>query len=62
MSDLSSEQQKIFVDDLMKEHGLTGASKKRMIMFLGEKYNWDKQKVQFKLKRAILAQKYAESH
>ncbi|WP_407356657.1 hypothetical protein [Methanolobus sp. WCC5] len=62
MPELDKEEQKAFIEELMAENELKGASKKRLIKFLGEQYGWDRQRVQFKLKRAILAEKYAQSH
>ncbi len=62
MVELDKEQQKAFVDDIMAANNLKGASKKRLIVFLGERYGWDRQKVQHRLKRATLAQRYAENH
>jgi hypothetical protein len=62
MTELDKEQQKAFVDEMMESNKLKGASKKRLIVFLAERYNWDKQKVQHRLRRATLAQRYAESH
>ncbi|MFA0823829.1 MAG: hypothetical protein ACC612_13210 [Methanomethylovorans sp.] len=62
MAELDKEQQKAFVDEIMAANNLKGASKKRLIVFLCERYGWDKQKVQHRLKRATLAQRYAESH
>lgn len=62
MAELDKEQQKAFVDEMMEANGLKGASKKRLIMSLAERYNWDRQKVQHRLRRATLAQRYAESH
>jgi uncharacterized protein (DUF2132 family) len=62
MPELDKEEQKAFIEELMAENELKGASKKRLIKFLGEQYGWDRQRVQFKLKRAIIAEKYAQSH
>jgi uncharacterized protein (DUF2132 family) len=62
MPELDSEQQKEFIEELMTKNELKGASKKRLIRFLAEKYQWDRQRVQFKLKRATLAERYAQSH
>jgi len=59
--ELDKEEQKAFIDELMKLNELKGASKKRLIKYLGENYGWDKKKVQFKLKRSIIAEKYAQS-
>ena len=53
------EQEKVFVDEIMDANGLKGASKKRLIKFLGDKYDWDKHRVQFRLTRALLAERYA---
>ncbi|WP_340817935.1 hypothetical protein [Methanolobus sp. WCC4] len=62
MPELDTEQQKAFIEEMMLKNELKGASKKRLIRFLAEKYQWDQQRVQFKLKRAILAERYAQSH
>lgn len=62
MVELDKDQEKAFVDELMEENGLKGASKKRLIKFLGQKYDWDKQRVQFRLTRALVAERYAASH
>ncbi|SFM55909.1 hypothetical protein [Methanolobus profundi] len=62
MPELDTEQQKAFIEEMMLKNALKGASKKRLIRFLAEKYQWDQQRVQFKLKRAILAERYAQSH
>jgi hypothetical protein len=62
MPELDTDQQNKFVEELMTRNELKGGGKKRLIKFLGEKYEWDKHKVQFRLKRAIIAEKYAESH
>jgi hypothetical protein len=62
MIELDKEQQKAFVDEMMESNKLKGASKKRLIVFLAERYKWDKQKVRHRLRRATLAQRYAESH
>jgi hypothetical protein len=43
----------------MEANELTGASKKRLIRFLGAKYDWDKHRVQFRLTRALIAERYA---
>jgi len=62
MVELDKEQEKAFVDELMESNVLKGATKKRLIKFLGNKYGWDKQKVQFRLTRALIAERYAASH
>lgn len=54
-SDLSKE----FVDGIMAEMSLKGASKKRLIRTLAEQFNFDKQKVMFRLKRAMITERYA---
>jgi len=53
---------KEFVDGIMTEMALKGASKKRLIKMLGEQFNFDKQKVMFKLKRALISERYAALH
>ena len=53
---------KEFVDGIMSEMSLKGASKKRLIRTLAEQYNFDKQKVMFRLKRALITERYAAVH
>jgi len=53
---------KEFVDGIMGEMSLKGASKKRLIKMLAEQFNFDKQKVMFKLKRALITERYAAAH
>ncbi|MGP8319844.1 MAG: hypothetical protein ACT6FD_03510 [Methanosarcinaceae archaeon] len=56
---VDKEQEKAFVNEIMEANGLKGASKKRLVRFLGDKYGWDKHRVQFRLTRALLAERYA---
>lgn len=53
---------KEFVDGIMAEMSLKGASKKRLIKMLGEQFNFDRQIVIFKLKRALISERYAALH
>jgi hypothetical protein len=53
---------KEFVDGIMAEMSLKGASKKRLIRTLAGQYNFDKQRVMFKLKRALITERYAAAH
>lgn len=53
---------KDFVDGIMAEMALKGASKKRLIKMLVEKYGMDKQRVMFKLKRALVTERYSAAH
>ncbi|MCG2727777.1 MAG: hypothetical protein L6244_03915 [Candidatus Methanoperedenaceae archaeon] len=53
---------KEFVDAIMTEMALKGVPKKRLIKKLAEKYNFDKQRVLFKLKRALITERYAAGH
>lgn len=53
---------KEFVDGIMTEMNLKGGSKKRLIKMLGEQFNFDKQKVMFRLKRALITERYAAAH
>ncbi len=53
---------KEFVDGIMAEMALKGASKKRLIKTLAEQYGMDKQKVMFRLKRALITERYAAAH
>ena len=50
------------VDGIMSEMSLKGASKKRLIKKLAEQFNFDKQKVMFRLKRALITERYAAAH
>ena len=61
MVKLDKKQEKVFVNELMEANELKGASKKRLIKFLGAKYGWDRQRVQFRLTRALIAERYAAS-
>ncbi len=62
MVEINKEQEKLFIKKLMEANDLKGASKKRLIRYLGQKYDWNEQKTQFKLTRALLAERYAASH
>jgi len=53
---------KEFVDSIMAEMALKGGSKKRLVKTLAEQYNFDKQKVLFRLKRALITERYAAAH
>jgi len=53
---------KEFVDGIMTEMSLKGASKKRLIKMLAGQFNFDKQKVMFRLKRALITERYAAVH
>jgi len=53
---------KEFVDGIMTEMALKGASKKRLIKKLAEQFNFDKQKVLFRLRRALITERYAVAH
>lgn len=53
---------KEFVDAIMAEMALKGGSKKRLVKMLAEKYGFDKQKVLFRLKRALITERYAAGH
>ena len=53
---------KEFVDAIMVEMNLKGASKKRLIRTLAEQYGFDKQKVMFRLRRALITERYAAAH
>ena len=53
---------KEFVDGIMAEMTLKGASKKRLIKMLVDQNGMDKQRVMFKLKRALITERYAAAH
>jgi len=58
MPELDKKEQKAFIDEIMEANGLKGGRKRQLVKFLCEKYLWDRQKVQFKLTRATLAERY----
>ncbi|MCZ7392745.1 MAG: hypothetical protein O8C56_05370 [Candidatus Methanoperedens sp.] len=53
---------KEFVDAVMAEMNLKGGSKKRLVKTLAEQYGFDKQKVLFRLRRALITERYAAAH
>jgi len=53
---------KEFVEGIMTEMSLKGGTKKRLIKMLAEQFNFDKQKVMFRLKRALITERYAAAH
>ncbi len=57
-----ADSNKEFVDGIMTEMALKGASKKRLIKKLAEQYGFDKQKVLFRLRRALITERYAAAH
>jgi hydroxymethylpyrimidine pyrophosphatase-like HAD family hydrolase len=57
-----AEASKEFVDGIMTELTLKGASKKRLIKKLVERYGMDRQRIMFKLKRALITERYAAAH
>jgi len=59
--ELTTEEMKEFVAEIMNELQLEGGTKKRLIRTLGERYNYDRQKVLFKLKRALINERYQTS-
>ncbi|MDW7726832.1 MAG: hypothetical protein SCH70_06905 [Candidatus Methanoperedens sp.] len=48
-----------FVDGIMAELGLKGGSKKRLVKALGEQCGYDRHKVMWRLKRALITERYA---
>lgn len=54
----SKEEVKEFVDGVMRELKLKGATKKRLVKTLAERYNYNRQQVLFKLKRALITERY----
>ncbi len=57
MVELDKEQEKAFVNELMEANELIGTSKKRLIKFLGNRYDWDKHRVRLRLTRALIAER-----
>ncbi|HID27811.1 MAG TPA: hypothetical protein EYP22_08370 [Methanosarcinales archaeon] len=52
----------ILAKEIMEEMGLKGGTKKRLVKTLIKQYGMDKQKVLFKLKRALITERYMASH
>jgi hypothetical protein len=55
----AKDESKEFVDGVMAELGLKGGSKKRLVKMLGKQYDYDKHKVLWTLKRALITERYA---
>lgn len=53
---------KELIDSIMKEMGLEKAIKRRLVKTLAEKHNYDKQKILYTLKRALITERYAAAH
>ncbi|MFQ6054616.1 MAG: hypothetical protein ACE5J3_01375, partial [Methanosarcinales archaeon] len=51
----------ILAKEIMEEMGLKGGTKKRLVKTLIKQYGMDKQKVLFKLKRALITERYMAS-
>lgn len=58
----NADPSKEFVDGIMAEMALKGGSKRRLIKKLAEQFNFDRQRVMFKLKRALISERYAAAH
>jgi len=59
MAEKPRDESKEFVDELMAEMELKGGQKKRLVRMLGEQYGYDRQKVLWVLKRALITERYA---
>lgn len=57
---MKEEDKSEFIATIMAEMKLKGASKKRLVKKLSEQYSYDKQKVLFKLKRALITERLEE--
>ena len=55
----AKEESKQFVDEIMAEMELKGGQKKRLVRMLGKQYDYDKHKVLWTLKRALITERYA---
>ena len=53
------DESKEFVDEVMAEMELKGGQKKRLVRMLGKQYDYDKHKVLWTLKRALITERYA---
>ncbi|MCD6207609.1 MAG: hypothetical protein J7J06_06415 [Methanosarcinales archaeon] len=51
--------QNAVIKEIMAEFGLEGVTKKRLIRFIGNKENWDRRMIGYRLKRALIAETYA---
>ena len=54
--------QNAVIKEIMADFGLEGVTKKRLIRFIGDKENWDRRMIGYRLKRALIAETYAEKH
>jgi len=58
----AKDESKEFVDGIMAELELKGGSKKRLVKMLGEQCGYDRHKVMWTLKRALITERYAAAH
>ncbi len=56
-----SEVPKEFIDEIMAEMELKGGAKRRLVKMLAARYNCDRQKVIYKLKRALITERYQKT-
>ncbi|MCD6145149.1 MAG: hypothetical protein J7J03_01940 [Methanosarcinales archaeon] len=54
--------QNAVIKEIMADFGLEGATKKRLVRFIGNNENWDKRMIRYRLKRALIAETYAAKH
>jgi len=51
--------QNAVIKEIMADFSLEGATKKRLVRFIGNNENWDKRMIGYRLKRALIAETYA---
>jgi len=54
--------QNAVIKEIMAEFSLDGDTKKRIIRFIGNNENWNKRMIEYRLKRALIAETYAAKH
>jgi len=59
LSKEEKDAQNAVIKEIMAEFGLEGATKKRLVRFIGNNENWDKRMIGYRLKRALIAETYA---
>ena len=62
LSKVENARQNAVIKEIMADFGLEGATKKRLVRFIGNNENWDKRMIGYRLKRALIAETYAAKH
>jgi len=62
LSKEEKDAQNAVIKEIMAEFGLEGATKKRLVRFIGNNENWDKRMIGYRLKRAQIRETYEAKH